>query len=214
MGETGQTAPIGPEVDNASPVTACHLMRIIAGERKGSILKAPKGQQTRPTLSRVRESLFSILGEAFVDARVADLYAGAGGLGLEALSRGAASCVFVERARPALDALRANIEKLRYENQSTIVAQEVGRWVRSRPALPEPLDLVFLDPPYGSPDLARVIEQLAENLPLSPEALVVAQCSPRDELLEQIGLLKRHRLQIYGETALHFFSFLRDNGVA
>lgn len=180
-------------------------MRIIAGERKGSVLKSPKGEQTRPTLGRVRESLFSILGASVVDAQVADLYAGAGGLGLEALSRGAEHCIFVERSRLALEALRANVEKLRYSAFSTVVAQDVSRWLRSRPPLARPLDLVLLDPPYGSADLGEVVRLVGENLPLAPEALVVVQCSPRDELLETESLLQRKRLQVYGETALHFF---------
>lgn len=187
-------------------------MRIIAGERKGFVLKAPKGQQTRPTLSRVRESLFSILGAHVVDARVADLYAGSGALGLEALSRGAARCLFVERARPALEALRANVEKLRYGGQAEIITQDVERWLKSRPAT-APLDLVFLDPPYGLPNLGEVVELAGKHLALAPGALVIVQCSPRDELLEQQGLMRRHRLQIYGETALHFFSSIPEIGV-
>ncbi len=185
-------------------------MRIIAGERKGSVLKAPKGDQTRPTLSRVRESLFSILGESVADSRVADLYAGAGGLGLEALSRGAAQCVFIEKALPALEALRSNVAKLRYEPYSEVVAADVEKWLQSRPNLSAPLDLVLLDPPYGLASLSQIVTRIGELLPLAPEALVVVQCSPRDELLEQTGLLRRHRLQIYGETALHFFSSIRE----
>ena len=187
-------------------------MRIIAGERKGFVLKAPKGQQTRPTLSRVRESLFSILGASVADARVADLYAGAGGLGLEALSRGAAHCLFVERARPALEALRANVEKLHYREQSEVIAQDVERWLRSKPAV-APLDLVMMDPPYGLSNLAEIVEMVGERLPLAPGFLLVVQCSTRDELLEQFGLMRRHRLQNYGETALHFFSSIREIGV-
>lgn len=190
-----------------------HPMRIIAGERKGSVLKAPKGDQTRPTLSRVRESLFSILGESVVDSRVADLYAGAGGLGLEALSRGAVHCVFVEKAPPALEALRSNVAKLRYESYAAVIGTDVEKWLQSRPSLPAPLDLVFLDPPYGLPSLSKIVEMTGEMLPLAAGALVVVQCSPRDELLEQHGLLRRHRLRIYGETALHLFSSIRESEV-
>ena len=122
-------------------------MRIIAGEWRGRKLIAPKGDATRPTADRTRETLFSMLTSrlgSFEDLRVADLFAGSGALGLEALSRGAASCLFVENDRDALDAIRANVAALGARARSTV---ETGSVMGLRPAA-EPYDLLLLDPPY------------------------------------------------------------------
>ncbi len=132
-------------------------MRIIAGEWRGRQLVAPKGDATRPTADRVREALFSMLASrlgSFEDLSVADLFAGSGALGLEALSRGAASCIFVEQDKPALDALRTNIAKL--AAKADVRAQSVmalGHAVA-------PLDLILMDPPYDSNAGAVALDKL------------------------------------------------------
>ena len=122
-------------------------IRIIAGEWRGRKLAAPVGEATRPTADRVRETLFSMLVSrlgSFEDLAVADLFAGSGALGLEALSRGAARCLFVENDASAIRALRANVAALRAQSRCTIDATSV---LALRPAK-APLDLVLLDPPY------------------------------------------------------------------
>lgn len=121
-------------------------MRIIAGEWRGRPLLAPPGSATRPTADRVREALFSMLASrlgSFEGLQVADLFAGSGALGLEALSRGAAHCVFVENDRRAVHAIRANIAAL--GASAEVLAQSA-----EHAALPQAVDLAFLDPPYGS----------------------------------------------------------------
>jgi len=133
-------------------------MRIIAGAWRGRPLVAPKGDATRPTADRVREALFSMLASrlgSFEDLSVADLFAGSGALGLEALSRGAASCIFVEQDKPALDALRTNIAKL--SAKADVRAQSVlalGHAIA-------PLDLILMDPPYDSNAGAVALDKLA-----------------------------------------------------
>lgn len=121
-------------------------MRIIAGQWRGRPLVAPQGSDTRPTADRVREALFSMLASrlgSFEGLQVADLFAGSGALGLEALSRGAAHCVFVENDRRAADAIRANLAALGASGE--VVARGA-----EHAALSVPADLAFLDPPYGS----------------------------------------------------------------
>ncbi|HEX6374749.1 MAG TPA: 16S rRNA (guanine(966)-N(2))-methyltransferase RsmD [Allosphingosinicella sp.] len=121
-------------------------MRIIAGRWRGRPLVAPEGSATRPTADRVREALFSMLASrigSFEGLQVADLFAGSGALGLEALSRGAAHCVFVENDRRAVEAIRANLAALG-------ASGEVLPRSAEHAALPRPVDLAFLDPPYGS----------------------------------------------------------------
>lgn len=122
-------------------------MRIISGEWRGRKLTAPKGDATRPTADRTRETLFSMLTSrlgSFEDLRVADLFAGSGALGLEALSRGAAHCLFVESDRPALDAIRANITALDCRTRTAVDAGSVT----ALRAAPDPWDLILADPPY------------------------------------------------------------------
>jgi len=131
-------------------------MRIIAGRWRGRPLVAPPGDSTRPTADRVREALFSMLASrlgSFEGLQVADLFAGSGALGLEALSRGAAHCIFVENDRRAADAIRANIAALG-------ASAEVLARSAEHSALPAPADLAFLDPPYGSGLAPAVLARL------------------------------------------------------
>lgn len=131
-------------------------MRIIAGDWRGRKLEAPPGASTRPTADRVREALFSMLASrlgSFEGLRVADIFAGSGALGLEALSRGATHCTFVERDRGALAALKTNIARLGADARiEGIDAAHLG-------PVPSPFDLLLLDPPYGSGLAAAVLER-------------------------------------------------------
>lgn len=134
-------------------------MRIIAGTWRGRPIIAPKGDATRPTADRTREALFSMLTSrigSFDGISVADLFAGSGALGLEALSRGAASCLFVEQDRAALDALRANIAKLGSSGADVRAGSVLALGVA-----PRPVDLMLIDPPYGSGAGAVAIDKLA-----------------------------------------------------
>ena len=123
-------------------------MRVIAGEWRGRQLVAPKGDATRPTADRTREALFSMLVSrlgSFDGLAVADLFAGSGALGLEALSRGAASCLFVEQDKPALDALKTNIARLGAKGAEVRATSALALGVAVKP-----LDLILMDPPYGT----------------------------------------------------------------
>jgi 16S rRNA (guanine(966)-N(2))-methyltransferase RsmD len=150
-------------------------MRVIAGEAKGRQLVAPKGTGTRPATDRIRETLFAILEPDLVDARVLDLFAGTGAMGIEALSRGAAHVTFVERSADALEALRRNLKATGFVDRSEVVAANViGFLDRGVPG--EKADLVFLDPPFA--DVAILEATIAHpNLAaaLAPEATVVAR---------------------------------------
>src|SRR6187402_1987916 len=129
-------------------------MRIVAGELRGRRLVAPAAATTRPTTDKVREAVFNALAslDAVVDARVVDLYAGSGALGLEALSRGAAHCTFVERDRGAVRAIDENIATLGLRERSRVV---VGDGIASASQLPA--DLAFADPPYGFDEWPRLL---------------------------------------------------------
>jgi 16S rRNA (guanine966-N2)-methyltransferase len=176
-------------------------MRIVAGAAKGRRLVAPKGTDVRPTSDRVKEALFSSLQPDLPAARVLDLFAGSGALGLEALSRGAASVTFVERARPARDALRRNIEVVGLPG-THVVAGEAG--VALRGELPgAPFDLVLLDPPYHHPKaaLAALLTDLVPHL--APGARVVLERAARDGTPPWPPTLLPGVPRRYGDTALH-----------
>jgi 16S rRNA (guanine966-N2)-methyltransferase len=134
-------------------------MRIIAGQWRGRKLSAPAGDNTRPTSDRTRETLFSMLASRLGDfegLKVADLFAGSGALGLEALSRGAAHCLFVEQDAAAIRAIRANLAALRAQAQADVRASSV----LSLGPVKEPLDLILLDPPYGTGAGAVAVDKL------------------------------------------------------
>jgi 16S rRNA (guanine966-N2)-methyltransferase len=149
-------------------------MRVIAGEAKGRTLLAPTGTGTRPATDRIRETLFAILEPRLGEARVLDLFAGAGTLGIEALSRGAAHATFVERSQAALTALRANLKSTQFLERADIVPANVLAYLQNR--LAAGYDLVFCDPPFA--DVA-VLEQVLTQLPIArallPNAIVIAR---------------------------------------
>ena len=173
------------------------MTRIVAGSHRGRRIAAPPGRDTRPTSDRVREALFSILGDRLQDARVLDLFAGSGALGLEALSRGAATVTFVDSAPAAIRALRANLEALGAEAE--VVRADALRWLRSAPAAARQYDLVFLDPPYrragelGAPLSAALAPVLAAG------ALVVAEADRRAPLELTMTATDERR---YGDTLI------------
>ncbi|MEN2787508.1 16S rRNA (guanine(966)-N(2))-methyltransferase RsmD [Sphingomonas qilianensis] len=158
-------------------------MRIISGQWRGRQIVAPKGEATRPTADRTRETLFSMLTSrlgSFEDLSVADLFAGSGALGLEALSRGAASCVFVEQDKPALDALRANLAKL--GATADVRAQSVLALAR----VTQPLDLILMDPPYGTGAGAVALDKLA-RLGWTGPATWISIETAKDEKIDVAG---------------------------
>ena len=172
-------------------------MRVVAGTHRGRLLVAPRGDATRPTSDRVREALFSVLGPSVQDARVLDLFAGSGALGIEALSRGAASAVFVDRAPRAIEAVRANLTALGIEGD--VRRMEARSWLRAASARADAYDLVFLDPPYRrAGELGR---ELSEGLAavLASGARVVTESDRRDPLELDLPLADERR---YGDTVI------------
>ena len=151
--------------------------RIIAGEAGGRRLAVPRGEGVRPTSDRVKESVFSALGPGrLAGARVLDLYAGSGALGLEALSRGADHALFVERDAGAARAVRANIETLGFGDRA-VLRTGAAATVLAGPPPGEPFDLVFLDPPYDTPpaDVEGVLERLVKDTWVAPGATIMVE---------------------------------------
>jgi 16S rRNA (guanine966-N2)-methyltransferase len=172
-------------------------MRVVAGRYGGRRLVAPPGSATRPTSDRVREALFSVLGGSVQDARVLDLYAGSGALGIEALSRGAASVLFVDRSPRAITAIRANLKALGID--ADVRRLEARAALRTASARADAYDLVFLDPPYRR--AAELGRELSEALAavLAPRARVVSESDRRDPLELDFPLVDERR---YGDTVI------------
>ncbi|VWX51834.1 16S rRNA (guanine(966)-N(2))-methyltransferase RsmD [Novosphingobium sp. 9U] len=182
-------------------------MRIVAGEWRGRPLVAPEGVATRPTSDRTRETLFSMLMSrlgSFEGLRVADLFAGSGALGLEALSRGAAHCMFVEQDPAAIRALRKNITNLRAQEQCDVRATSVMAMGALRG---EPLDLVLLDPPYQTGAGSVAIDKLTRLGWIAPSAWVSLETSHKEdvsvkgyevEATRDVGKARLHLLRAAG----------------
>jgi 16S rRNA (guanine966-N2)-methyltransferase len=154
-------------------------MRVIAGQWRGRPLVAPKGDATRPTADRTREALFSMLTSrlgSFDGLAVADLFAGSGALGIEALSRGAATCLFVEQDRAALDALKANLAKLGVRGDVRATS------VMALGPAPAPLDVMMLDPPYGSGAGEVALDKLARLGWIGPATWVSIETAKPEEV--------------------------------
>ncbi len=177
-------------------------MRVIAGRYGGRRLQAPRGRATRPTSDRVREALFSTLGD-IMDANVLDLFAGTGALGIEALSRGATAAVFVERDAPALRALRANLAALGlHEPQALLLATDAQHALRAARERGETYDLLFVDPPYGQ---AQVWErELAVALPplLVHGGRVIVESDRRMPLRLETRQTRQEQQRRYGDTII------------
>jgi len=177
-------------------------VRIIAGTAGGRRIVAPAGRTTRPTSDRAREALFAILGDRVVGARVLDLFAGSGALGLEALSRGARAALFVDNDRRALAAIARNIETLGFADRAVYLRRDLCR-CRKLPA--GPFDLVFCDPPYGRGLGERMVALVAaEGLLAAGGILVVEERS--SETVAGAGDLQLVQRRSYGDTCFWFFS--------
>jgi len=181
-------------------------VRIIAGRWRGRPLVAPPGEGTRPTSERAREALFSMLASrlgSFEGLRVADLFAGTGALGLEALSRGAAHATFVETGRAAIAAIRANIDRMGAEFETTVLAQPVAAVGRAV----VPFDLLLLDPPYGEGLAMPALARLAQQGWIAPHAWVAVEAA-KGEVLTPAGPpgLTLDAVRAYGKAHLHLFT--------
>ena len=186
-------------------------MRVIAGTYRSRNIEAPRGMETRPTSDRLRERLFNILAPLTPGARVADLFAGSGAIGIEAISRGAAFVLFAEKAEAAVDAIRGNLAKLGIREGFRIAPLSVVAALRKADA---PFHLVFLDPPYEQAadygETLRLLSQDAERLLALDAVVIVEHRAARrgkasDTVTDTYGSLVRYRTVEQGEAALSFY---------
>ena len=181
-------------------------MRIIAGTAKGRKLVSPKGSRTRPTSDRVREAIFSIIGDLVEDARILDLYSGTGAMGLEALSRGASQAVFVETDPAALQCLKSNIAAVGCQESGKVVNRPVLSYLE-KADLGDGFNLVFADPPYTGDLGTLTLKAISKHAKPLKGCLVIlehAPGTPPDNVPDNMGRIETRK---YGNTGVTFFAF-------
>ena len=183
-------------------------MRIIAGAFKGTRLYTAPGNWLRPTSDRVREFIFSYLGESVREARVLDLFAGTGSFGLEALSRGARSVTFVDRSFKAIEIIRRNLQKVRAE--ATVLRMPASQFLNAGREAEEAYDLIFCDPPYRFEAFETLAAQIVRQGRLARHGLLIYECSFRakDPELSDFVLMKQKTL---GDTKVNFYRLKQND---
>lgn len=175
-------------------------MRIITGSAKGRKIKAPEGMDTRPTADRVKEALFNIISGKIYNSTVLDLFAGTGNLGIEAISRGAEKCTFVEHNKKTFDILKENVYDLGFGQSVEYYNQDAFAAVQKISVLNKKYDIVFLDPPYSMGLVEKSIQMIYKLDILNDEAIIVSEYDIKDNIPEKIGSIVKYRQEKYGRT--------------
>ena len=182
-------------------------MRVITGEAKGRNLKTLDGLHTRPTSGKVKEAMFSILQFDLEGRRVLDLFAGSGQLGIEALSRGAAECVFVDNDRSALAVARENVTKCGFLDRSKLILGDYAGYLKRG----EQFDIILVDPPYAEKLWKRTLELSSRFDTLNFGGIMLIESESKDNLPERVGNLVRGREYGFGRTKLTAYSVSEDS---
>jgi 16S rRNA (guanine(966)-N(2))-methyltransferase RsmD len=184
-------------------------MRVIAGTFRSRLLVSPRGSATRPTSDRLRETLFNILAPRIPGCHFADLYAGTGAVGIEAISRGASHVWFAENSAPALAAIQANLAALKIARGFTLEDRGTGAMLQRIAKSAKPVDIVYLDPPYEAEaeyeGTLSFFGSVRGRALLAPDAVVIAEHASKASLPERFGVLERFRHLRQGDAALSFY---------
>lgn len=182
-------------------------MRVVSGSAKGRPLKAVPGTGTRPTTDKVKEALFSMIGPYFEGGTALDLFAGSGGLGIEALSRGMDKAVFVDLESKSIEVIRTNLKATKLEDQAAIYRNDATRALKALAKRSTQFDLVFLDPPYRMKNGDELMLMMHELGLLEPEATIVLEYESKHDYPEQFGPFEQTRKALYGETAVSIYHY-------
>lgn len=181
-------------------------MRVVSGTYKGKHLKAVPGQSTRPTTDKVKEAIFNMIGPYFDGGLALDLFAGSGGLGIEALSRGVDKAIFVDREGKAIQTIHENIRTCGCEDQAEVYRNDASRALKALLKRELVLDYIFLDPPYKKQQLVKLLEVIdSENL-LSPKGIIVCEHGSDVTLPQQVGSFEQVKHEDYGIISISIFN--------
>jgi len=185
------------------------MLRIIAGDLKGKKLFSVKGQHTRPTSDRLRESIFNILTNRSKNAFALDLYAGTGALGIEALSRGATLAYFIDNHKESISLISKNIQSCRLEDRCRIFRWDIERNLRCLKNLTNTFNLIFMDPPYNANLIKPTLSNLEKSGCLKSDAWIVIEHSTRETIPADFQSFTRIDQRKYGKVFLSIYSFGR-----
>ena len=181
------------------------MVRIISGIAGGIPIKTPPTEKTKPTLDRVKESVFSILQPYIPGTKVLDLFAGSGSLGLEALSRGADFAFFVDNSRLCTEIIKENIGKIRMTDKAQVVKSDAYKAIRDFADQGRQFDIIFLDPPYSRNFVCKTLQMIVENDIIIENGLVAVEHIESEPLPDRIGRLGKVRSKHYGDTVFTFY---------
>ncbi|WNQ13687.1 16S rRNA (guanine(966)-N(2))-methyltransferase RsmD [Paenibacillus aurantius] len=187
-------------------------MRVISGTAKGRPLKAVPGTGTRPTTDKVKEAVFSMIGPYFDGGRALDLFAGTGGLGIEALSRGMEQAVFVDKDSKSIEVIRENLKTAKVEGKAEVYRNEAVRALKALAKREVRFDLVFLDPPYRMKDMDALMLLMKEQRLLNDGATVMIEHDSSHTYPEEAGSFHTVKHSVYGETAITVYRYNEEDG--
>ena len=182
-------------------------MRIIAGTMKNRRIKSKEGRETRPTLERIKEALFSIIGEKVENAKFLDLYSGTGNIAFEALSRGAKRAVMIEQDKEALRVIIENVNHLGVEDKCRAYKNDVFRAIEILGRKNEIFDIIFLDPPYKENVSTKTIEKISENGLLEKDGIIISEHSTYERMADRIGKFVKYDERDYNKKIVSFYRF-------
>ncbi|ALC80950.1 MULTISPECIES: 16S rRNA (guanine(966)-N(2))-methyltransferase RsmD [Bacillus] len=185
-------------------------MRVIAGSLKGRSLKAVPGMSTRPTTDKVKESIFNMIGPFFNGGTALDLFAGSGGLGIEAISRGFERCIFVDREYKAIQTIKTNVSQFNIQDRAEIFRNDATRALQVLAKKESVFDGIFLDPPYKAQKLEALLLIIDKHNLLSAEGFIVAEHAKEVSLSHTIGNLQQVRNEAYGVTGVSIYKKERE----
>lgn len=180
-------------------------MRIISGTGKGRQLKGVPGTGTRPTADKVKESVFNMIGPYFCGGVFLDVYAGSGGMGIEALSRGMEKAVFIDKERKAVSVIYDNLKSAGFVGQAEVFRTDSGRALKAIKKNGKKFDVIFLDPPYGEEKLNKELQFFDDNRILNKNGCIVAEHSSKVTLDSDFSTFSKHKLERYGDTAVTIY---------
>ena len=182
-------------------------MRVTAGTLKNRKIKSREGRETRPTLERIKEAIFSIIGDKVVDAKFLDLYSGTGNIAIEALSRGAKRGVMIEQDKEALRIIIDNIDTLGLTNVSRAYKNDVSRAIEILGRKNEKFDIIFLDPPYKENISISTIGKVSENNILAEGGIIISEHSIYEKMPEKIGSFVKYDERNYNKKIVTFYCY-------
>jgi 16S rRNA (guanine966-N2)-methyltransferase len=186
-------------------------MRITGGLSKGRLLASLRGLKIRPTSDRVRQAVFNLIGQDLAGLKALDLFAGTGSLGIEALSRGASWCLFIDNSVQSIKIIRKNLELCGFQGLGSVLRSDLRRGLpRKTSLMNRGFDLIFVDPPYRKGLIPSLLKQLGDRGILASPSFVVAQSAREESLPAALEDLRMVKTRTYGETKIHLYRFGED----